>query len=438
MSESEDEIMNAGAEIEEDDLFGDDDEQTVEKPRELSDEELDSGDDENRYDRVQKGEGLGEDQGEGHELRVQDTLIWRHPLPKPVDREFNTLRLPKFLGIDPHPYKPETFKLPESDHHLQEKSSNFSASVTAGSTMRYRKDPSGRLESNTNVYRWSDGSTTIAVGDQHYELQTKPLAPAPDKPYQEVMDSHSYIASPSIAAQVLVLFGHMTNQYTVRPNKDIEDDALDRLQKSLAAAARKGDEKAKNGPELIANTVDPELQKRRAEMAEKERMKAQRRRETAAEKASMPSGRGRSGGLTVDDLEGRSGRRAAGPGRKAAGVKRPKRRPEYDSDDDLPRGRGREDEYDKEDDFLASSDEDLDGAEGEDDEEEELLDDESERDEPKSKKQKTSRAEETSDADADAEADLDDDEALAVPVATEGPSGRGRKRNVIEDDDDDE
>jgi len=290
--------------------------------------------------------------------------------------------------------------------------------------MRYRKDPiTGKLESNTVVYRWSDGSTTLSVGDQHYELQTKPLAPPRDsKTYQEVQDSHSYVATPSLVSQLLVMVGHMTNEYTVRPNKEVEDDALEKLQKSLAAATRgghKGDDK--NGPELITNTQDPELQKKRAELAEKERMRAQRRREAAAEKAG---------------LEGRSGRRAPGSARKPAKPRR--HRPEYDSDDDLPRGgRHREDEYDKEDDFLASSDEDLEeGGGDDDDDEEEILDEESERDEPKPKKQKLSKPEETSDADADAEADLDDDEAPAAPVVNEPAVGRGRKRNVIEDDDD--
>lgn len=345
--------------------------------------------------------------------------------------------MPKFLGIEPHAYTPDTFKIPTSDHHSDKQSADFSAATTAATTMRYRKDPStGKLESNTVVYKWSDGSTTISVGDRHYELQTRPLAPPKDaKQYQEVLDSHSYVASPSMAAQVLVLFGHMTNQFTVKPNKDIENEALEKLQKNLAAAAQRG-HKVADKPEIMATTQDPELQRKRAEMAEKERMRAQRRRETAAEKASL-GGRGRAGGLSVDDLEGRGGRRAPGPARKAAGVKRPRRRPEYDSDDDLPRGRYREDEYDKEDDFLASSDEELEEAGGDDDDEEELLDEESERDEPRAKKHKPSKPEEASDADADAEADLDDDE-LPSAQATDAPSGRGRKRNIIEDDEDED
>lgn len=355
-------------------------------------------------------------------------------------QQFNILRLPKFLGIEPLSYDPATFELPTADHHSDTKSANFSASATAASTMRYRTNSSGKLESNTVVYKWSDGSTTISVGEQHFVLQTKPLAPPRDsKTYQEVQDSHSYVASPSISSQLLVMVGHLTNQHTVRPNKDIEDDALEKLQRGLAAAAR-GSSKAdaKDGPALIMNTQDPELQKKRAEQAEKERMRAQRRRETQAEKASLGvSRRPGIGGLNVDDLEGRGGRRAPGSGRKPPGAKRPRRRPEYDSDDDLPRGRTREDEYDKEDDFLADSDEELEVGD-EDEDEDDMLDDESEKEEPKAKKQKTqSKPEELSDADVDAEADLEDDEAPAPVASGEPAAGRGRKgRNIIEDDDD--
>lgn len=446
-SSEEDDVMDNAPDGDED-LFGGEDEDEQAKTRELSDRELDSGDDEDRNDRAPQEEEI--DYEGGRDARIMESTVWRHPLPKPVDGEvsstgvsferaanrvqFSYLRLPKFLGIEPRVYDAETFRIPEADHHSDTRAATFSASAVSASTMRFRKNPStGKLESNTNVYRWSDGSTTISVGDQHYELQSKPLAPPKDtKSYSETHDSHYYLASPSIASQLLLLVGHMSNHHTVRPNEAVEDDALDKLQKSLAAAARRGNKNEK-GPELITNTQDPELQKKRAELAEKERMRAQRRRETAAEKASQSHRPGaRSGGLSLDDLEGR-GRRAPTSGRKPP--KPRKRRPDYDSDDDRPAGRGREDEYDLEDDFLAPSD-DEDAPEGDDDEEEEeILDDESDREVHKSKKQKTSRHEEVSDADADAEADLDDEEAPAAQVVTEA-AGRGRKRNIIEDDDD--
>ncbi|CAL3963746.1 hypothetical protein PZA11_001275 [Diplocarpon coronariae] len=434
-SMSEDEIMGSTADLE-DDLFGDDDDEPGEKARELSDHELDSGDDENRMDRAPRTEAEEVDLEDSRDARVLETTVWRHPIPKPADGEYNALRLPTFLGIEPRPFDSDTFQPPESDHHLDTKSANFSASAVSSSTIRYRKTPNGKLESNTVLHKWSDGTTTLSIGDQHYELQTASLAPSKEgKNYQSVMDSHQYLASPSIASQMLVMMGHMTNHYTVRPNKDIQDDALEKLQKNLAAATRGGTRDDKNGPQIISNTEDPEMQKKKAEIAEKERLRAQRRRETAAEKANQPrSVLGGRGGLNVDDLEGRAGRRAPGPGRKISKPRR--RRADYDSDDDLPRGgRNREDEYDKEDDFLASSDEDM--EEGVDEEEEEILDDDSDRDAHRSKKQKTSksRPEEISDADADAEADLDDDEAPFQPITTE-PANRSRKRNIIEDDDD--
>ncbi|PBP18655.1 hypothetical protein BUE80_DR010550 [Diplocarpon rosae] len=438
-SASEDDIMGSTAELE-DDLFGDDDDENepVSKARELSDHELDSGDDEERMDRAPRAEAEEVDLEDSRDARVLETTVWRHPIPKPADGEYNALRLPSFIGIEPRPFDPETFQPPESDHHVDTKSANFSASAVSSSTIRFRKTPKGKLESNTVIHKWSDGTTTLSIGDQHYELQTASLAPSKEgKIYQSVMDSHQYLASPSIASQMLVMMGHMTNHYTVRPNKDIEDDALEKLQKNLAAATRGGNRDDKNGPEIISNTEDPEMQKKKAEIAEKERLRAQRRRETAAEKANQPrSGLGGRGGLNVDDLEGRAGRRAPGPGRKAP--KPLRRRADYDSDDELPRGgRNREDEYDKEDDFLASSDEDMEEGVDEDEEEEEILDDRSDRDVHRSKKQKTSksRPEENSDADADAEADLDDDEAPVQPMTNE-PTNRGRKRNIIEDDDD--
>ena len=92
-SASEDDLAdNAGLE---DDLFGDESGDEVEQPtktRELSDQELDSGDDEGRSDREPEKEDV--DYVSGRDARVLDQTIWRHPLPKPADGEvrLNILR----------------------------------------------------------------------------------------------------------------------------------------------------------------------------------------------------------------------------------------------------------------------------------------------------------------------------------------------------------
>jgi len=284
-----------------------------------------------------------------------------------------------------------------------------------------RHDPkTGRMQSNTNLYRWSDGSVTLAVGDEHYEVQAKALAPPRNKPYREVQDAHYYAAAAHLTTNSLLIVGHLTEQYTVRPNKELQDHALERLKAELA-----GLQKDRGSDMIIVTKEDPELLKRQAELAEKERAKLQRRRETASARADGASSRYKGGALSVGDLEGRRGAGGAGRKRGAPGGAKPKRRrPEYDSDDDLPSGSRRLDDYDKEDGFVVDSEEESDGMEEEEDEEELLDDDEDEDEAPRTKRQRTADPDEDAEGDEDAPAHAD--------------SSRNRRRRVIQDDDEDE
>jgi RNA polymerase-associated protein LEO1 len=276
---------------------------------------------------------------------------------------------------------------------------------------------------------------TLAVGEEHYEVQKKALAPAPNKPYQEIQDSHYYAAAAHLSSNALLVVGHIGEQYSVRPNKAAQDTSLELLAARLRAGkSGAGDE----GITIIRTTQDPELMRKQAELAEKERERARRRRENAAARLDAPAsskgGYGRSGGaLSIGDLEGRRG---PGAGRKRGPAGTPqkrRRRPEYDSDDDLPQGKGRQEDYDHEDDFIAPSDEEISAVEDED--EEELLDDDDEEEEERRPTRKRQRTEEAEDEDADADADADMDEA---PVSQEPRRGHGRQRQRIVDDDDDE
>jgi RNA polymerase-associated protein LEO1 len=316
--------------------------------------------------------------------------------------------------------------------------------------MRYRKNPqTGELESNTVLSRWSDGSYTISIGDKSYSLMSKQLAPpiGPDgKDYQDVLDSHTYLATPYMDSEVFHIVGHMTNQFTVDANQEVQDHALERLKAGMAAAARgTNKDDNKGGLALINTSQDPELQKKQAEMAEKERAKAQRRRETAALRADQQAGRIRGslgGGLTLDDLE-KGGSRGLGSAKKKrsapSGPKRARRRPDYDSDDDLPAGRrGKEDEYDLEDDFLAPSDEEEE-AEEDDEESEEEVDEGSEGEREPKKRKVEQDADADGESDPDADGEVDDTGAGGGNGATgeaAAAAARARKRHVIEDDED--
>ncbi|KAK4447567.1 Leo1-like protein-domain-containing protein [Podospora aff. communis PSN243] len=392
-----------------DDLFGDADggDAISEIENGLSDRELasDAEDDARRRETRRDTE----EPTEYKEKLVGEVPLYRHRIPKSNEGGLCSLKVPDFLKLNPVEYKADSWEPSSWDLH------NSKSDNPVPVVMSRRNAKTGQLQSNANVYRWSDGSVTLAVGDEHFEIQTKSLASKPGKPYQEVQDAHYYAAAAHLTTNSLLIVGHFTEQYSIRPNKEIQDHALERLKANLAEG------KKERGDMIIAVTnEDPTLQQKQAELAEKERLKLQRRRETAAARAADGAGaRYKGGALSIGDLEGR---RAAPGGRKRGapgGPKKKHRRPEYDSDDDLPSGARRPDNYDMDDGFLVDSDEE--SEEVEDDEEEELLDDD-EDEAPRSKKRRTAG----NDEDEDAEADMDDDDAPA-PVR--------RRRQIIDDDD---
>lgn len=84
-STSEDDVMDTAGDAD-DDLFGS--EEGGEKVRELSDRELDSGDDQDRYDRAPaKPDSEDIEYASNRDTRVLASTLWRHPLPNPADGE---------------------------------------------------------------------------------------------------------------------------------------------------------------------------------------------------------------------------------------------------------------------------------------------------------------------------------------------------------------
>ncbi|KAI0482851.1 Leo1-like protein-domain-containing protein [Xylariaceae sp. FL0804] len=401
-----------------DDLFGDEDNAPQsDQERVLSDKDLASDQDEDERS-VQEDDEDTQPQVI-KEKRIQEIDLYRHRLPKTKNGMLQIMKVPSFLKWLPVEYNPDTFEPTEWD--IRNAQSDNPKGV-----VRCQKDPqTGEVKSNTVVYRWSDGSMTMAVGGEHYEMQRKMMAPSLDKPYEEREDAHYYATAAHMKSNCLMTVGRISERYTVSLNRNMQDEARIKFANDMAAATR--GKRPQGGDMIITARRDPELQKKEAELAEKERLKAQRRIDNAQSRLDVRTGGYRSGGLSVGELEG--GRRGAGGARKrgAPGASRAKRRrPEYDSDDDLPSGTRRQDEYDVEDDFIAPSDDDA-MSDIEDDEEEDLLDDDEEEEAPR-KRRKTAESE---DADADADADLDD-----IEMSAPAESSRVRRRNVIDDDED--
>lgn len=246
--------------------------------------------------------------------------------------------------------------------------------------------------------------------------------------YDSRLDSHTFLATPHEHASLIRITNHITSSLAVRSSSDQNDDALVRLQQSLAAATKGNKSAADGGLEIISISEDPEQAKKRAEVAEKEKLRAQRRRQQQEERERERATRvlGRSGlrtgglgvGLTVGSLEDDDGM-ATTRARTIKPQRRSRRRnSEYSDDEEDYRGtkRTREDEYDEDDGFLVRSDEDPEMVPDESEEEAEMLED---VDEEKPKKGSTKRE-------------------VAAEAGEEGAGGgRIKRRRVIEDEDED-
>lgn len=294
--------------------------------------------------------------------------------------------------------------------------------------MRWRRSPKSpqKIQSNARIIRWSDGSYTMQLASnpmEQYELPAKALAPSINSPYDARMDSHTYLATVHQNTSFAQITNHLTNSLTVQTTTELNDDALIRLQESMAAAV-KGNKNTDGGVPIISIQEDPEQAKKRAELAEREKLRAQRRRQNQEERERDRQNRvlGRSGlrtggmssGLGVGALEDDDGMTPSKP--RAKPVRKPRRRNSEYSDDEEDfrnRGRTREDEYDEDDGFLVGSDEEPELVADDDDEDEEMGDEDAEE-KPKSKK-KEPKAEEG-----------------------EGAGGRTKHRRVVDEDEDEE
>ncbi|KAK5720543.1 hypothetical protein LTR17_014874 [Elasticomyces elasticus] len=465
--------------IEDEDLFGDE-EETEQPKRQLSDADLDSGDDADRTDRVE--EPATQQQEIEYETQERITMsmsMARQPVPEPSDGEMYLLKLPDFMALEPQAWSPNNFQPPTTDHHSSKTpSTSFSAYNTALTTLRWRHNPSNpeKLQSNARILRWSDGSLTLQLASNptvQYQLDGNPLAPPQrnalkptpvsittstsksgrqgyvsatnlNEKYDQSKDAFTYLLTPSQSTSTLRVTHKITAGLSIHQPESGQDDAIERLQAALASAAnatRVNGVGNTEGLELIDE--DPEEKRRQAEKAMKEKMKADKRREAAVQRESERSNRalGRSGarsggggGLSAGMLEDEEGGvgTTRGGGRKGAGkgaARRQRRNSIYSDDEDFGRKHfnvtSKEDEYDEEDDFVAGSDEEEEGGE----EEEEDVDDGIVEVPRREKDGKRGREVAGGEGEADAEGEVEEEGGVVE---------RRKKRRVVEDEEEDE
>lgn len=368
-------------------------------------------------------------------------------------------KVPRFLSIDPKAWHHTTYQPPTTDHHAdatpdtETTASGFSAYNTALSTIHWRKSPSNPKEtqSNARILRWSDGTLTLQFASnptQQFVIEGNPLAPRQSNPVKPTPtsrkhgakehghDSFTYLTMPDPHNQLLRITHKLTAGLSILPSAETTDEALITLQNSLAAIAQ-GKSKGLAGLELIPIDEDPELAKKKAEVAEREKMRAAKRRDAAETRERERSNRtfgGRSarhgGGLSASMLEDDEmglADRGRTKGKRQPQKERRRRNSEYSDDEDFGRKRGNfaNDEYDEEDEFIARSDEE-DEAIASSDEDDGIVEDAA------PKRQSVASAKRAS-----PEA-MDDEDAEGEEEEEVVQTSRVKRRRVVDDDDEEE
>lgn len=390
-------VVGDAGEEEMDDLFGD--EEAEEEGGTGSG--VDVGIDEDEEDEEVEGVEAGDaEEAEEAELKHADLTVDRHPRShQPKDGHAYSFPLPRFLFVDPAPFTPNVF-----EQQLKEfaASTSLNGADVAESTLkssvqfkklqltntvrwRYAKSKTNELfkQSNANIVEWEDGSMSLKLGHEYFDVKTKP-------------NDDNLLAVRS--GQALVSLMNMDRSVQVLP-PSMKSRAHQILADTLTKNMKMKKSKRIN---TIVTSEDPELKAREVERAHREIEKARRRQQQKLQIEEERSER-RSG-------SGNGARfRDAGDG--------------YDDDIDIA---DEGDEYDDDDDDEYGA---VPGAKNgfvvdDDDEGSELDDDELDRAAERLKKVKRDGAARYRDAAAD---DEDDEDAVVR-----------KKRKVVLDDDDDE
>ncbi|KAK9247734.1 Leo1-like protein-domain-containing protein [Lipomyces tetrasporus] len=299
-------------EEEEDDIFG----------GAADEEEDDRGGYDSRYEsQLQEDEGPEYEEVEMQEMEItMPRYLPSHSVPK----EINVTRIPNFLNVDYSAFDQDSYlenaaNIQDEGEEAAELRQKLRAEVNNTIRWRYKRDEFGnpQIESNARIIRWSDGSYSLKLGSEVFDINRKPIGDtylAVSHDQQEIVQFHAKVAS------TMTLVPTSTASLTHM-----------RLSKAIA----RGNVKVSNIHD-IATTEDPEKMKRDAEKAEESKIRARKKLDNKRRQRESRYGYGRDTG----DLGG-------GPGAERGGVRA------YDHDDGMGYGAG--DQYER-DDFVVSDD----------------------------------------------------------------------------------
>lgn len=196
-TESEDDIVKEPG-VTADTLFGDADDISTdeEEKRDARAKQLerdDSRDDRRSDSRSDRRSSMSSD-GSDREKRDEDD-IEKEPEPEPLPetrinveiprivtdlgKEIHFVKLPNFLSVDTRPFDQETYEDEIDEEETLDEEGRQRIKLKVSNTIRWRDymDDSGNMvrESNSRVVKWSDGSMSLHLGNEIFDVYKHPL-----------------------------------------------------------------------------------------------------------------------------------------------------------------------------------------------------------------------------------------------------------------------
>eukprot|EP00794_Sanderia_malayensis_P003840 gene3840-4379_t len=203
-----------------------------------------------------------------------------------IGDEIYFVKLPNFLSIETKPFDPAYFEDEIDEDELQDEEGRSRLKLKVENTIRWRyhrdKENSDIKESNARVVRWSDGSLSLHMGNEIFDIFKMPI---------EGMQNHLFVQQ-GTGLQAKSVF---KEKLTFRPHSTKSQTHL-KMTMSIADRVSKSQK-----IRLIPVTErDPEAARQEMTKKEDERLRAQLRRESQQRRQREKS---HSKGLTANYLE---------------------------------------------------------------------------------------------------------------------------------------
>ncbi|PIO66750.1 Leo1-like protein, partial [Teladorsagia circumcincta] len=173
----------AAARIFGDDLSSDSDDErgdAVKKKRATTDSDGNKSDASRRSDDSIHGIRMYPEQDEQPEKQLPPTIV--DITVSKVTCDFGDgiqfMKIPNFFSVAQKPFDPETYEEDEDDDHVDDEGRNR-LKLKAENTIRWRfaQDADGNVvkESNTRIVRWSDGTMSMVIGKEVFDVESVPI-----------------------------------------------------------------------------------------------------------------------------------------------------------------------------------------------------------------------------------------------------------------------